>query len=135
MNTNNCQQNNTQIPSNIKSFNWGSFVMWNWWGLWNGRPQLFFLYIAIIGIGPLLLCTEVAGLMFFGACFDWFISPIILFVMSIYYGINGNKIAWKNKKWESIEKFENSSKKWNIAGLVIFGLIFFILSLYVMTSI
>lgn len=133
MNTNNCQLNNTQIPSNIKSFNWGSFVMWNWWGLWNGSPRLFLLYIAITGFGPLLLCTEVAGLMFLGACFDWFISPIILFILSIYYGINGNKIAWKNKKWESVEEFENSSKKWNVAGIIIFGLISFILLLYVIS--
>jgi hypothetical protein len=37
----------------------------------------------------------------------------------VYLLINGNTMAWQNKKWEDIYSFKNVQKQWAIAGLAI----------------
>lgn len=90
------------FPSNINSFNWGIFIWWPYWGLFNGMSRLFFIFLALSVLS-----------------FLW-IPAIVLCVLSIYYGKKGNFLSWKNKDWISIERFEKVQSRWDVAGIIYF---------------
>jgi len=69
-------------------WNWGAFLMSWIWGLGNRT------YIA-------LLC----------------LIPVVNLVMMFVLGVNGSKWAWKNGKWENLEKFNHIQGQWTAFGL------------------
>ena len=78
------------VPEQVKGFSWAGFL-WTWiWGLGNKT------YIGLLAL-----------------------IPVINFIVAIVLGIKGREWAWKNKKWESIEQFNEVQKKWVIWWLVI----------------
>lgn len=84
-----------------KRFNWGAFFLSWIWGLGNRSYITLIIFpIAILGMIPIL------GIILQLGCMIWF-------------GINGNKWAWQNKKWASVEAFHKVQKKWAIAACVI----------------
>ena len=49
-------------------------------------------------------------------------NPFILIIglaMQIWFGIKGNRWAWQNKRWESIEAFHKTQRIWAIVGVVL----------------
>ena len=46
--------------------------------------------------------------------------------MIIYLGLKGNELAWKNRKWHSIEEFKEVQKKWNKAAFVFLAVCFLV---------
>ncbi len=87
------QGEQTLVPPDVQGLNWGGLLL-NWiWAIGNNAGILWI----IIGL---------------------FFSPIA----SIYLLIKGNEIAWKNKRWESVEHFKATQRKWAIAGLIVLGL-------------
>ncbi len=79
------------IPPEIRGWNWGAFFLNAAWGVFNGT------YVALLAIVPVL-------------------NVIMPFVL----GAKGNRWAWQNKRWESVEQFKRVQRKWAIAGLVLF---------------
>lgn len=76
------------LPSELKHFNWGAFLL-NWiWGIWHKK------YLTLV---------------YFAACLIPVIGPL---VVSIWFGFVGNKWAWNSKNWDSIEKFEEVQRNW-----------------------
>lgn len=96
-------------PKSLNKFNWGAFFLWNWWGLGNGMPQLFFIFIV------LYMADFVLGLL---GSIGFIIACIIPFCIGFYYGAKGNELSWKNKEWKSIEIFESHQLNWAIAGFI-----------------
>lgn len=81
------QIKSSTIPSEIKGWNWGAFLL-NWiWGLGNKT------YIALLAL-----------------------IPGINLIMAFILGAKGNQWAWKNQKWESIEHFKRAQKQWSVFG-------------------
>jgi hypothetical protein len=80
-------------PPGVKGWSWGAFLL-NWiWAVFNKT-----------WIG--LLC----------------LVPYVGLVMSIYLGIKGRELAWRNKYWDSLEHFNRVQRRWSIWGLVlVFG--------------
>lgn len=79
-------------PAGVKGWSWGAFLL-NWiWAISNKS-----------WIG--LLC----------------LVPYIGVVVSIYLGIKGRELAWRNKRWESLEHFNRVQKSWSAwaVGLVL----------------
>ena len=77
-------------PPGVKGWSWGAFLL-NWiWAVFNST-----------WIG--LLC----------------LVPYVGFVMSIYLGIKGREMAWKNKRWDSVEHFNRVQRLWSIWALVL----------------
>lgn len=94
-----------EIPSEIKSWNWGAFFF-NWiWGICNGVywPLLLILINFIPYIGQLISL---------GVC--------------IVLGINGSEWAWKAKSWSSVAEFKRVQHNWAIAILWVLGISFII---------
>jgi TPR repeat protein len=78
------------VPPEIDRWNWGAFLL-NWiWGLGNR------VYIAL--------------LMF---------VPFVNIVMAFVLGAKGSAWAWKNRRWESVERFKRVQRLWAIAGVIV----------------
>ncbi len=76
------------IPSEIRGWSWGAFLL-NWiWGIGNQT------YIALLMFVPL-------------------VNVVMIFVL----GAKGREWAWRNKHWESVEKFKKVQKIWAVVGL------------------
>ncbi|MFZ4401317.1 MAG: serine/threonine protein kinase [Bacteroidales bacterium] len=83
---------NSIVPPEVNKWNWGAFFL-NWiWGIGNQS------YLAFL-------------------CFIPFFSFIWIFIV----GAKGNKWAWQNKRWESIEHFKSVQRKWTYWGVGIFS--------------
>ncbi len=77
-------------PPGVKGWSWGAFLL-NWiWAVFNRT-----------WIG--LLC----------------LIPYIGFVFSFYLGFKGRELAWRNKRWDSLEHFNSVQRRWSIWGLVL----------------
>lgn len=91
-----------KVPNNINNFNWGAFSLWHLWGFWNGMPIL-----SCFGILLGLIANT------------FYLLFIIDIAISLYLGLQGNKLSWQKKDWSSATNFEIHQKRWNIAGIII----------------
>jgi hypothetical protein len=81
---NNSGQGRTSvIPSELRRWNWGAFLLNVIWGLGNKT------YIAFLALVPA-----------FG------------FVMIFVLGAKGSDWAWRNKRWDSVEHFKRVQRQW-----------------------
>lgn len=85
---------NAYVPDEARGLSWGGFLM-NWiWGLGNGT------YIALLALLP------IAG-----------------FVMPFYLLFKGRELAWRNRRWDSVEHFNRVQRRWGQVGLVLVVLV------------
>lgn len=82
------------IPPGIKGWSWGAFLLNIIWAIANRT------WIGLLMFVPYL----------------WFVMPFVL-------GYKGREWAWKNRRWESIEQFQQVQRQWTIAGFVLAGII------------
>jgi len=81
-----------EIPDGVKKWNWAAFLMPAIWGIFSGVP-----YTAIL----------------FGAAFlPPTIQLVVMITASLYLGAKGNELAWRGKKWRSVEHFQAFQKQW-----------------------
>lgn len=84
------QGKEASIPSEVRGWNWGAFLL-NWiWGIGNS--------------------TYIALLMF---------VPLVNIVMPFVLGAKGSEWAWSNRRWSSVEAFKATQRKWAWAGLIV----------------
>jgi len=103
-----------ELPEELKGFSWGAFF-WTW--IWGIAHNTYWPLIAFI------------------IAFIPYVGKIGCFGIAIYLGIHGNELAWKNRKWESVEQFKTAQKKWALMALrvaIIFGVIAVILGIVVL---
>jgi len=91
----------SELPAELKGFNWGA-AYWTW--IWGIAHKHYWPLVIL----PAMFIPAVGGIVSLG------------FV--IYFGIKGNELAWKKRKWESIEQFKATQKVWRnwAIGTVIF---------------
>jgi len=83
------QGNSAAVPAEIDRWNWGAFLL-NWiWGLGNGTYLALLMFVPVVNV----------------------VWPFVL-------GAKGSAWAWRNKRWESVEHFRRTQRKWAIGGLV-----------------
>jgi hypothetical protein len=82
----------TAAPADVKRWNWGAFLLTWIWGIGN---QVWIALLALV--------------------------PIVGFVMMFVLGVKGNEWAWKKRRWDSVESFHRTQRKWAIAGLILWG--------------
>jgi ABC-type spermidine/putrescine transport system permease subunit II len=82
------------VPQEIDRWNWGAFLLHWIWGIGNN--------------------TLIALLMF---------VPLVNVVMVFILGAKGSTWAWRNKRWQSVEQFKDTQRKWAIWGLVVYSLL------------
>jgi putative copper export protein len=45
--------------------------------------------------------------------------PYVGFLVAIYLGVKGRELAWRNKRWESLEQFNQVQRRWSVWGAII----------------
>ena len=78
------------IPEGIKGWSWGAFLL-NW--IWSIFNKTWLGLLALI--------------------------PYVGFIMAIYLGIKGRELAWRNKRWDSLEHFKRVQRSWSKWGLIV----------------
>lgn len=78
------------VPLEIDRWNWGAFLLTWIWGVCNS--------------------TFIALLMF---------VPFVNFVMPFVLGARGSAWAWRNRRWESVDAFKATQRRWAWWGLAI----------------
>ncbi len=90
--TNNSGMKQDIFPDGVKGWSWGAFLL-NWiWAISNKS------YIGLLAF-----------------------VPYIGFIFTFYLGFKGREMAWKNKRWESLEHFNQVQRSWSKWGLIIVG--------------
>ena len=80
------------LPEGIKGWSWGSFFL-NW--IWAVSNKVW--------IG--LLC----------------LVPYVGVIFAFYLGFKGRELAWRKKRWNSIEDFNRVQKRWSFWGVTLVG--------------
>ncbi|MCR5261273.1 MAG: hypothetical protein K6C94_05490 [Candidatus Gastranaerophilales bacterium] len=93
------------LPEELKKFNWGAFFLTWIWGL--GNKSYIALWALLSGIVSAIPVIGFAAIGF-----------------NIWLGLKGNEYAWHNKDWESVEQFNETQKKWVIAGAIVWVVLF-----------
>ena len=109
--TNNSGDKKSVVPKEIKGWNWAAFLIPPLWGLFSGVPLailMLALYLPIFSDG---------------------MRVIALIGCSLFLGLRGNELAWRGKKWKSIEHFKNVQKKW-LSWAVALNILYIIIILY-----
>ncbi len=94
------QGEQAEIPSEIRGWNWGAFLLTWIWGLAHR------VWISLL-------------------CF----IPFVGIVMAFALGAKGNEWAWRNKKWDNIDHFKGTQRTWAWwgVGLVVFVVVLYII--------
>jgi hypothetical protein len=100
----------TSPPAGLP-FNWGAGLLAPLWLLAHGRIGA--------GIGLIVLNLVFSRLFALMGPVGWIIDFMIGCTILIFVGSNANRIAWKNKKYSSIEEMRRRQKPWLIAGVII----------------
>lgn len=87
-----------EIPNEIKKWNWGAFWFTWVWGIANNSYKTFLVFIPFFG-----------------------------FIWTIVCGIQGNKWAWENKKWDNVIQFNKIQYKWACISNVLAAITLFII--------
>ena len=77
-------------PPGLKGWSWGAFLL-NW--IWAIGNRTWIGLLAIV--------------------------PYIGFIMVFYLGFKGREMAWRNKRWDSIDEFNRVQKKWSKWGVIL----------------
>jgi hypothetical protein len=96
----------TPVPPEIRAWNWGAFLLTWMWGIGNN------VWISLVA-----LCSVIPYVGWIGSL-----------AMMIVLGIHGNEWAWQHKKWDSIDHFTSTQRKWMWwgIGLMVASIIFVI---------
>ncbi|MFO7945662.1 MAG: hypothetical protein R6V19_02445 [Armatimonadota bacterium] len=91
----------TTVPPEVQNmgFSWGAFGLTWIWGIGN---QVWIAFLGfLIGLVPYL--GAIGNLVFY-----------------IWLGMNGHELAWKKRRFDSLEQFQSTMRVWNTWGLVMF---------------
>jgi hypothetical protein len=78
------------LPEGVKGWSWGAFLL-NWiWSIGNNT------YIGLLSL-----------------------LPYVGFVFTIWLGVKGRELAWQNKRWNSVEHFNEVQRKWSMWGAIL----------------
>lgn len=88
-----------KVPDEIKGWNWGSALLPLFWCFPNR------VWIGLLFLTPVL-----------------FLPQPVSFGMAAIFGMNGNKWAWKSRRWDSVAAFKAHQRAWAKWGLIINGI-------------
>jgi hypothetical protein len=58
----------------------------------------------------------------------------IYLLMAAYLGLRGNELAWRARKWESIEKFRQAQQQWVVWGVITATILAFVIAPVLMNT-
>lgn len=79
------------VPDGVRGWSWGAFFL-SW--IWSIANRTWIGLLALI--------------------------PYVGIVVAIYLGVKGRELAWRNKRWESFERFNKVQRSWSKWAVIIF---------------
>jgi hypothetical protein len=77
-------------PAGVKGWSWGALI-WNWvWSIFNKTWLGLLALVPYVGV-----------------------------VVALYLGFKGRELAWKNKRWDSLEHFNRVQRSWSKWALIL----------------
>ena len=107
-------RSNGKIPPDIKRWNWAAFLMPAVWGLFSGVP-----FTALLFAAAFLPSTA---------------QLLIMIGASLFLGFKGNELAWRGKKWRSVEHFNSFQQQWTSWSIRLSAAIGAILIIFIFTQ-
>ena len=83
-----------ELERELAKWNWGAFLLVWIWGIGNNTYRAFLTWIPFYGL------------------YEWYLL-----------GRNGNRWAWENGQWSSVQAFRASQRKWATWGVVVVTLL------------
>ena len=132
------QGKSASVPKEIRTWNWGAFLGNGIWAIanhvWIGLPTLFFQFLGamyFLSILPLFLESEgrysaysrnltqnivllkniVQNIVALGG--------VIGLAFIVILGIKGSELAWRYRKWDSVEDFKDTQAAWKRRGIIL----------------
>ena len=102
---------NSAVPEKVKKWNWGAAGFGILWGA-HYRVWQAFLYIIPFALNNIAAPQE------WKVLFNVVFSTALLFVL----GWKGSEWAWQQSKWQSVDQFMKSQKKWELWGAIFVSL-------------
>ena len=127
VNNNSGMGKDTNLPQEVKHFNWGGFFLTWIWGAFNASYLTFIsLAFGIITwiIGVILWFVSLMGMASndFNGFIIYFVYSTLVFIggiaLRVWFGVRGNQWAWQNKKWNSTEHFNRVQKQWVLGTII-----------------
>lgn len=114
-------QHNVKTP-NLNRFNWGAFLLGLFWGIGNKSYIPVWWGVVSVILSILVNLSAIVDENVYTAL------SIVLFAFGVgfafWFGMDGNEWAWKNRKWDNAEHFEQTQRKWAMWGGIIWGILF-----------
>jgi len=107
------------VPQEVQgSWNWGAAFVGLFWTIAHKVWWMLGIYIALLAVDfAIVLPALLSGDMRAVAVLQG-VSFIINLVMIIYLGKNGNRLAWQNRRFESLQQFVEVQGRWRSWGIV-----------------
>lgn len=86
------------LSAELAKWNWGAFLLGPIWGIGHGVFRSLLTFVPFYGF------------------YEWFML-----------GRNGNRWAWDARRWESVESFHKTQRKWATWAIVVDVLVFLII--------
>ncbi|MBM3959937.1 MAG: hypothetical protein FJ314_09265 [SAR202 cluster bacterium] len=98
------------LPEELKGWNWAAFM----WGMIGFAP--IWGYLNRVWIALVLAFVWLSPFMPAG----WR-GPMIVaaLVVTVYLGFKGNELAWRARRWESVDQFKRVQQSWMTWGMLI----------------
>jgi hypothetical protein len=80
----------TTPPIGVSGWSWGAFLLSWVWAVFN---KTWFGLLSLI--------------------------PYVGILVALYLGVKGRELAWRNKRWESLEYFNQVQRRWSFWGVII----------------
>lgn len=78
------------VEAELRKWNWGAFLLTFVWGIGHGVFRSLLVVVPLYGL------------------YEWYLL-----------GRRGNRWAWERRRWESVERFRQSQRRWATAGIVV----------------
>jgi hypothetical protein len=82
------------VPEEVDRWNWGAFLLTWIWGVGNDTYRAFLMFV-----------------------------PFVNIVMWFILGAKGSAWAWQNRRWNSVEEFKATQRKWALWGAAVLVLL------------
>jgi hypothetical protein len=80
-------------PPGVSRWSWGAFLLSWVWAIFNKT------WLGLLSL-----------------------TPYVGILVAVYLGVKGRELAWRNKRWESLEYFDQVQKRWSFWGVIlVFG--------------
>ena len=91
------------LPSELRGWNWPAFLLGPIWGVGH---RIWWTAIGFLALAPLINAGPRQA------------ALLIWLAMMLFLGFRGNELAWRARRWESVDKFMAAQQRWGIWAVV-----------------